>query len=187
MSDTRADDRSPDSPRAAGAAPPPPLGWPGTPLPEFAPSARSVRVVAAVLLFGCVAVLGVAARLTPSPRGYGTHTQLGLAPCGMLITTGLPCPTCGMTTAFSYTMRGDFLHAFLAQPGGLLLALIAIATVFISAWMLITGRQPTRLMLWLTPFRLSAILLLILVGGWAFCLIHGLATGTLPMRSVPVG
>jgi len=186
VSDRRADDRPSNAPLPEIAPPPPPIGWPGEPFPEAEPSTRSVRIVAALLLVGCLSVLGLAARLTPNPRGYGTHLQLGLAPCGMLVTTGLPCPTCGMTTAFAYTMHGDLVHAFLAQPGGLALALIALATVFVSIRMLITGRQPTRLMMWLTPFRLSALLLLILVGGWAFCLIHGLATGVLPMRAVPL-
>ena len=158
-----------------------------TPVAQAAPAERShARLFAVAILVGCASVLGVAAKLTPNPRGYGTHTQLGMKPCGMLVVTGLPCPTCGMTTAFSFAVRGNLYRAFLAQPGGLALALIAIYASALSIRTLITGRPPIWLLFWLTPFRLSAILLLILVGGWAFCLIGGLAAGTLPVRSITV-
>ncbi|MCA9610613.1 MAG: hypothetical protein KC619_33690, partial [Myxococcales bacterium] len=46
----------------------------------------------AVLFSGPLAVLVTAAMLTPSPEGHGTHTQLGLPPCGFLVYTGYPCP-----------------------------------------------------------------------------------------------
>lgn len=154
------------------------------PMQAVAAERSHARLFAAVILIGCVSVLGIAAKLTPNPNGYGTHTQLGMKPCGMLVVTGLPCPTCGMTTAFAYTVRGNLYRAFLAQPGGLALALISIYTSFLCIQTLITGRPPIWLLFWLTPFRLSAILLLILVGGWAFCLIRGLATGALPAHSI---
>ena len=36
------------------------------------------------LALGGVLVLSMAAAIEPDPRGYGTHTQLGLPPCGFL-------------------------------------------------------------------------------------------------------
>ena len=70
---------------------------------------------------GCAAALVVAATIEPSPSGYGTHTQLGLPPCGFLLLTGSPCPGCGLTTAFAHAIRGDWTLAIGANPLGLAL------------------------------------------------------------------
>jgi hypothetical protein len=125
--------------------------------------------------------LGIAAWLTPAPRGFGTHQQLGAGPCGMLLLTGLPCPTCGMTTAFSHTVRGQWLRAFCVQPAGFLLALATIAAVFVLGGVVVKGRWP-QAPLWLTPYRLFLVVLVLLVGGWAFKIAVGLADGSLPYR-----
>lgn len=85
----------------------------------------SDRVVALVLALIALAVLIVASRLTPSGAGHGTHTQLGLPPCGMYLATGRPCPTCGMTTAFAALAEFHVWEAFTIQPFG---ALLGIAT-----------------------------------------------------------
>ena len=55
----------------------------------------------------CMVVLGVAGQLDPDPRGLGTHEQLGLPPCGFHSLTGLPCPGCGLTTAFSLVRQRE--------------------------------------------------------------------------------
>ena len=72
------------------------------------------------IALGSLCVLAVAAMLEPDPAGHGTHTQLGLPPCGFLIVTGAPCPGCGLTTAFAHAIRGDFGLAASANPLGLL-------------------------------------------------------------------
>lgn len=145
--------------------------------PTAPPTSRSTvvpRVWAAVVLLGTSALLGIAIWLQPSPTGYGTHQQLGfgkwrLAPCGMLITTGYPCPTCGMTTAFAHTVRGQFLQAMWAQPSGFLLALATMVAAAASGWTLFTGRNPLwPLIFYVTPYRLFATLLILLFGGWFF-------------------
>ena len=81
--------------------------------------ARALMIVAAL---GLMAVLGVARWLKPDPRGYGTHTQLGLSPCMFARVTHRPCPTCGMTTSFAWFARGRFDRAWRANPAGSLLA-----------------------------------------------------------------
>jgi hypothetical protein len=72
----------------------------------------------------CVLVLAAAAVVEPDSRGYGTHTQLGLPPCGFLLLTGSPCPGCGLTTAFAYGIRGHWSQAASANPLGLALFLV---------------------------------------------------------------
>ena len=101
------------------------------PLPPVVLSPGWARVYAAMIFLGCAGLLGVAVWLRPDPRGHGTHQQLGMAPCGMML-LGLPCPTCGMTTAFAHTVRGHFLQAAWAQPTGLVLCLLTIVTSFVS-------------------------------------------------------
>lgn len=83
----------------------------------------SGRILAAAGCLACGGVLALASWLTPSPTGEGTHTQLGLPPCGWVTAFGRPCPTCGMTTSFARAAHGQPLGAFRAQPFGLLLAL----------------------------------------------------------------
>ncbi len=129
-------------------------------------------------------MLGVAAYLQPDSRGYGTHQQLGMGACGMLIRTGYPCPTCGMTTAFAYAIRGRLLAAFYAQPAGLALALASAAVTALSGWAIFTGRLPTMLLREPSPHLLFWLLLLLLVGGWGIKLVWGLLDGSLPVRHV---
>lgn len=76
-----------------------------------------------------VAVLAVAAEIEPDLRGYGSHTQLGLPPCGFLLLTGAPCPGCGLTTAFAHGIRGQWAMAASANPLGLALFLIVCACI----------------------------------------------------------
>ncbi|MEM7137280.1 MAG: DUF2752 domain-containing protein [Myxococcota bacterium] len=78
------------------------------------------------------AVLLTAAVLEPNPRGMGTHTQLGLPPCGFLTLTGFPCPGCGLTTAFAHGIRGQWLEAASANPLGLALFVIVCVAFCVS-------------------------------------------------------
>jgi hypothetical protein len=82
-----------------------------------------------ILALTLAAVLGIALRLRPDLRGYGTHEQLGLPPCAFYATTGRPCPSCGMTTAFAWSVRGRLDRAWRANPAGSLLALACAALI----------------------------------------------------------
>ena len=74
------------------------------------------------------ATLATAGAITPNPAGFGTHTQLGLPPCGLLYFTGLPCPLCGLTTAFAYMARMQVTSALHAHAlGPVLFLLVALA------------------------------------------------------------
>ncbi len=92
--------------------------------------ARGLLVVAAVVLAG---LLGLARALAPDPRGYGTHTQLGLRPCAFATLTGRLCPTCGMTTACAWFVRGRIDRSWRANPAG---CLLAMSTIPLILWFL---------------------------------------------------
>lgn len=89
----------------------------------------SHRLIWWSLVAGCALVLAMAAAIEPDARGYGTHTQLGLPPCGFLLLSGSPCPGCGLTTAFAHGIRGDLWLAASANPLGLALFLLVCACV----------------------------------------------------------
>lgn len=72
------------------------------------------------LLF-CGTLIGLSVWLTPDGRGYGTHTQLGLPACSFQKTTGIPGPSCGMTTSFSHMSSGNLLQAVRANFFGVLM------------------------------------------------------------------
>ncbi len=104
------------------------------------PDPAEKRLLLAAFLIGTTVLL-IAGSVTPDERGYGTHTQLGIAPCGYLLRTGDPCPTCGMTTSFAHLARFRFASAFRTQPFGALLATgLWIATVG-SLFALVAGRS----------------------------------------------
>lgn len=143
------------------------------------------RLLAAAVAMICAAVLTIAAMLTPDPRGFGTHQQLGgnaFAPCGALILTGYPCPTCGMTTAFAHLVRGHLVASFIAQPAGMLMCVLTMATVLIATTIAIRGRAPVVHWERIGSVRIALCLAFVFLGGWAFKVAYGLLAGTLPVR-----
>ncbi len=84
-------------------------------------------------------VVATAALLTPNPEGHGTHTQLGLPPCGFYVFTGVPCPGCGLTTCFAYMVRLDVIGAATANPFGIMLFLTTVAVIPVSIVGLVRG------------------------------------------------
>jgi hypothetical protein len=98
----------------------------------------TTRVLLAAFALGLMLVLVVARRLEPDPRGFGTHTQLGLLPCAFRATTGHPCPTCGMTTSFAWFARLELLRSWRANPAGSLLAPACFAMI---PWLLFVSAQ----------------------------------------------
>ena len=98
------------------------------------------RFGAGLVSLACVGVMALAATLEPSPKGVGTHRELGLAACGFYERTGYPCPTCGMTTAFSHVAHGDLWAAFAVQPAGALGALLCFLGAPVGCYVAATGR-----------------------------------------------
>ena len=94
------------------------------------------RLLLVALAVGLAALMVAAAVLTPDPSGMGTHQQFGLPPCTFKLLAGVPCPSCGMTTSWSFLVRGRLFDAFLANAGGALLGLLAAAAV---PWLLACG------------------------------------------------
>lgn len=110
---------------------------------ESAPVRRS-REHWVVLLLCALAPLGLLAMrllLQPSPAGHGTHEQLGLPPCMMMLRLGVPCPGCGVTTAVTHAARGELWHSLVTQPFGFALALAAVLALPVALVVHFSGRD----------------------------------------------
>jgi hypothetical protein len=125
------------------------------------------RLVALGIATGCLTLLLLAASLTPNASGMGTHTGLTflkLRPCNFLYTSGIPCPSCGMTTSFSYFVRGNVLASFYLQPMGFVLAALCAVGFWVGGYEAVTGRPAHRIFrqipynYWLIPLLGFALL-----------------------------
>ncbi len=102
------------------------------------PLAWWARLLLAALGVALAVPLVIACLLVPDPtgKGYGTHEQMGLPPCTFTQTVGIRCPSCGMTTSWTYLVRGRVDRAVMANSGGTLLAIIALVT---APWAIVTA------------------------------------------------
>lgn len=131
------------------------------------------RLLVAVVGLVLLAPLLTATRLQPSPRGLGTHQQLGLPPCTIRALFGMRCPSCGMTTSWAYAVRGQLWASAKTNVGGALLAVLTMAAV---PWWLASAVRGT----WLTPFPSdntlacgAVVVVLVTLADWAWRLHYG--------------
>lgn len=141
---------------------------------------NSLRALAAGVFAASATILAVAGTLVPDRSGMGSHRQLGLPPCTSVVLFGYPCPTCGMTTAFAHTVRGQLVAAFRAQPAGLILALATIASAIGSLGALLTGRTWTVNWYRVSPTRVVIVAVVLILGGWLYKVVSGVASGVFP-------
>jgi hypothetical protein len=105
-----------------------------------------VRLGLAGFALGLMTVLGVAAWLSPfdeegRPLRMETHLQLGLPPCTFRLVTGMPCPSCGMTTSFALLMHGALADSLRANAVG---TLLAVGCVLLIPWSLACAYKGRR-------------------------------------------
>lgn len=139
-----------------------------TAAPNLLMQKLGVRLLSLLVLLACSSLLGLSAWLKPDPSGIGTHEQLGLPPCSYAEATGLPCATCGMTTAFAHAAHGQLLTSFVTQPAGMLLCLLTAIYAVLAAYSLFAGISllPVLRLLWKPS---SFLILGVLVGlAWGY-------------------
>ncbi len=103
---------------------------------ELATYSRNDRILYSILMASAALVLAIARWLHPSANGYGTHQQLGLPPCVFFKLTGIPCPSCGLTTSFAHAARLHLYHAFITQPFGVIAFCLTIVSIPLFAWLI---------------------------------------------------
>ena len=133
------------------------------------------RAVTGVVFILSSGLLCMGSLLEASAKGYGTHEQMRMPPCGFLKVSGLPCATCGMTTAFTHAAHGRLFDAFMTQPAGALIAVAVAATTIVSGYALMVGASMSGLwkLLWRPSVVVAAVV--ILLGAWAYkiTILHG--------------
>ena len=115
---------------------------------------------------GLFALLYLAQRL-----GFDFGILFG--PCGFKQRHGLPCPTCGMTTAVLAFARGEIVRSFFVQPAAGFLCSALVIVAVMALVMAILGQVPWFLDQVLARVRPIYILIgagLVVVAGWAVTL-----------------
>ena len=137
------------------------------PAPEHPGNHLGRRVRGAAIAMAALAVLLVAGWLEPASAGVGTHEQLHLPSCGWIRTIDVPCPTCGMTTAFSHAADGHLVASLVTQPFGFLAALATAMAVLGGGWVTLTGRTTAGLLAAHLPWaRIGWVVLGVFLLAW---------------------
>jgi len=140
------------------------------------------RLAWLVVAVTCAVALGTARYLPPDPRGHGTHEALGMPPCSFMLISGIPCPTCGMTTAFSLVMHGRPWAALIAQPAGFVLCIGTFALMVASMRFAAQGHMVTPNWDRIGPVRFTLGFGFLLLTAWGFKIVHGMLASELPIR-----
>jgi hypothetical protein len=139
-------------------------------------SARQ-RKIAGLLALGVFALFGSLWLL--QRLGFDVGLLFGL--CGMKQRTGLPCPTCGMTTSVLAFARGDLVTAFYVQPAGGFLNSLLVIGAFFAFLIAVFGVYFTALDRLFAEIRIRHLvvgLLIILAAGWAVTMARAVAAQT---------
>jgi hypothetical protein len=95
-------------------------------------------------------------------RRMETHRQLGLPECTFKEKTGMPCPSCGMTSSFSLFIRGDLWNSLKANWVGTLLATFCLLLIPWCIASVYLGR-PVLIRSFELPISISIVALLTLL------------------------
>lgn len=133
------------------------------------------RALAAAVAGAAVVCFAALWSVDPDPRGYDTHVQLGMTPCGWPKVYGIPCPTCGATTAAALVVHGRLFAAVATQPFGAAVAASGLVLGVLALYCLVRSRSFLDVWLQLPRHRLllAGIALLFLAWGYKAMVFDG--------------
>jgi hypothetical protein len=135
------------------------------------------RWIAGLFALGVIALFGSLWLL----QRVGFDFGLLFGPCGMKQRTGLPCPTCGMTTSVLAFARGDLVTAFYVQPAAAFLNSLLVAGAFFAFLIAAFGVYFSALDRLFAEIKIRHVavgLLVILAAGWAVTMARAIVAQT---------
>jgi len=127
------------------------------------PRQRAVAAGVCIAIVGFFGVFAVAGH-------YKVDMGFFLGRCGLKQNTGLPCPTCGMTTAVLAFAQGKIRQAFYIQPAGAFLCSFLVFVAILSFFISLFGIYFRFIERFFTEVKFRYIilaLLIIILSGWA--------------------
>ena len=136
--------------------------------PYWETTSIKARLILTIIAIAFWTVVIIAWNIVPDAKGFGSHQQIGIPKCQWIRESNTPCPTCGMTTAYSLTVRGRIVSAFLTQPAGCILAITHIILTGLFSWIAISGKYPFYFTAWVNynTNKLIISLIIIILLGW---------------------
>jgi hypothetical protein len=106
-----------------------------------------------------------------TPLRMASHRTLGLPACRFQEYTGMPCPSCGMTTSFALLVRGDIINSLRANWVGTGLAVFCMLFIPWSIASTLRGR-----FLWIRNVEgmlafLVGVFTVLMLGRWAIVML----------------
>lgn len=140
----------------------------------FSRASSRQRITAAIV---CLAVVGFFGLFAMAGH-YNINMGRWLGYCGFKQRYGLPCPTCGMTTAVLAFAQGKIFEAFYIQPACALLCCVLVVTAFLAFLIAVWGVYFRFLERFFREVKVRYIILALIViiaAGWAVTLARALA------------
>lgn len=126
------------------------------------------RLVAVGLVATATLCTWQLASVSPDPRGYDTHVQLGMVPCSWPVLYGIPCPTCGATTAACLLVHGQPLRAIYTQPFGATVAAVGLLAGGFALFCLLRRRSLFDVIARLYWGRITLGTIALLLAAWLY-------------------
>ena len=100
-----------------------------------------VRGTLVLIAAGLGLVFFIATQVQPyqadgTPLRMASHQTLGMPACRFKEATGMPCPSCGMTTSFALLVRGDVVNSLRANWVG---TGLAVFCALLIPWCLLSS------------------------------------------------
>jgi hypothetical protein len=144
---------------------------------KFCRASLHQRIIAAIICAAIAVFFGVFA----VAGHYQADMGRWLGYCGFQQKTGLPCPTCGMTTATLAFAQGRIFEAFYIQPAGGLLCSVMVVVALLAFTVAVFGVYFRFIQRFFAEVKISYMLLvlfIIITAGWAVTLARALAIKT---------
>ena len=140
----------------------------------FSRASSRQRITAAIVCLAVVGFFGIFALA----GHYNVNMGRLLGYCGFQQKYGLPCPTCGMTTAALAFAQGKIFEALYIQPACALLCCVLVVIAFLAFVIAVFGVYFRFLERFFAEVKVRYIILALIViiaAGWAVTLARALA------------